>query len=167
VVTASDDTVSVWDVTTSRQVAHFAHQGSVDSVAFNASGTRLVTSSDDETAEVWAAATGTSVTSPLAHNEVVKRAVFSADGAWVLTTSKDHTAWVWDASTGKPITRPLPHPSEVLDAVFSADRTQVLTTSADGVRVWDVRADNTTLDQWKAVANRDPFILVDRVLSLR
>jgi len=72
-------------------------------------GTRVVTASQDNTARVWDAATGTPVTRPLEHQATVRSAAFSPDGTRVVTASYDKTARVWDAATGKPVTHPLEH----------------------------------------------------------
>jgi WD40 repeat protein len=108
---------------------------------------------------VWDAATGKPVASPLQHQGWVMSAAFSPDGTRVVTASVD-TARVWDAATGKPITSPLKHQAEVWSAAFSADGTRIVTASFDNTtRVWDVRIDEGTLEQWSAVAERSPFVL--------
>jgi WD40 repeat protein len=67
---------------------------------------------------------------------------------------------VWDAATGKPVTGPLEHHAAVMSAAFSPDGTRVVTASRDKTaRVWDVRLDEGTLEQWSAVVERSPYVL--------
>jgi hypothetical protein len=80
------------------------HTSAVRAVAFSPDSTRVVTASDDKTARVWDATTGTPVTAPLEHQGAVWAAAFSPDGARVVTASDDKTARVWNATTGKPVT---------------------------------------------------------------
>jgi WD40 repeat protein len=58
-------------------------------------GTRVVTASAN-TAQVWDAAAGKPVTSPLAHQAPVVSAAFSPDGTRIVTASFDNTARIWD-----------------------------------------------------------------------
>jgi WD40 repeat protein/energy-coupling factor transporter ATP-binding protein EcfA2 len=116
----------------------FAGKGSVRTAAFSPDGRRVVTASDDYSAQVWDAATGYPVTRRLEHHGTVNAAVFSPDGTRVITASDDSTARVWDASTGEPVTPPLPHKDAVHAAAFSPDGTRVVTASDDNTaRVWD------------------------------
>jgi len=55
----------------------------------------VVTASDDQTARVWDAVTGTPVTPPLEHHGPVQVAAWSPDGTRVVTAGFDHTARVW------------------------------------------------------------------------
>jgi WD40 repeat protein len=65
-----------------------------------------------------------------------------------------------DAATGQPITRPLAHQGWVVSAAFSPDGTRVVTASVDKTaRVWDVRSDTGTLEQWSKIAERSPFVV--------
>ncbi len=109
----------------------------MNSARFSADGKRVVTASDDNTASLWNAESGTPVGARLVHGDRVLSAVFSADGRRVLTASADKTARVWDAETGKPVAEPLVHADAVHSAVFSADGKRVLTASADKTaRFW-------------------------------
>ncbi len=106
---------------------------------FSRDGDRVLTCSNDRTAQVWDAATGEPVTRPLKHKSAVSYASFSNDGLRVLTTSRDGTARVWDAATGEPISPPLWHGQAIHHGSFSPDGLRVATTSDDNTaRVWDL-----------------------------
>jgi WD40 repeat protein len=128
-----------WAATRHLPVATLAgHQAEVSFAAFSPDGTRIVTASWDETAQVWDAATGRPMAPPLVHNAHVNSAMFSPDSTRVVTASADNTARIWDAATGEPLTPPLVHQDRMNGATFSPDGTRVVTASDDNTaRIWD------------------------------
>jgi WD40 repeat protein len=55
----------------------------------------------------------------------------------------------------------------VVSAAFSPDGTRVVTASWDKTaRVWDVRLNTGTLEEWTAIAERSTFVL-DRIALVR
>ena len=70
-------------------------------MAFSPDGTRIVTGSDDRTAKVWDARTGTPLLELKGHTSLVTSVAFSPDGSRIVTGSEDRTARVWDARTGR------------------------------------------------------------------
>jgi len=77
------------------QPALLAHVSPVESAAFSADGTRIVTASNDKTARVWDVASGRMLALLEGHTGPVNWAVFSADGSRVITASDDYAARVW------------------------------------------------------------------------
>lgn len=73
------------------------HQEPLSSVAFSPSGDRIVTASEDRTAWVWDAGTGTELAVLRGHDEAVLSAAFSPDGTRIVTASWDKAARVWDS----------------------------------------------------------------------
>ena len=73
------------------------------SVSFSPDGTRIVTGSDDKTAKVWDARTGTPLLDLKGHTGEVTSVSFSPDGTRIVTGSEDKTAKVWDARTGQEL----------------------------------------------------------------
>lgn len=106
------------------------------SAAFSTDEKRIATASEDGTACVWDAATGTRI-ARLPHARPVVHVEFSPDGRRVVTASLDGTARVWDAATGAPACAPLHHAGSLVTAQFGADGSHVLTAGRDGtVRLW-------------------------------
>jgi WD40 repeat protein len=160
-VTASGDnkTAQVWDATTGAPIGKpmphvnlvwcpafspapigkpMKHSEAVDSAAFSPDGMRVVTASDDSTAQVWDAATGSPIGKPMKHKLPIRSAAFSPNGAKVVTASDDTTAQIWDAATGAPIGNPMRHGAPVKSATFSYDGALVMTFSNNIMQSWDV-----------------------------
>lgn len=118
-------------------ITYRGHSDSLRAVAVSADGTRIVTTSEDRTAQIWSAVTGAPIVTLAGHTDAVKSAVFSPDGASVVTASHDNTARGWDASTGA-LRFTLGHGDWVRTAVFSPDGASILTASWDDTAgLWD------------------------------
>lgn len=97
--------VQVWDAT-SRASVPFSkgHTKSVNSIAFSADGSRLVSGSYDRTVCVWNAASGTQLLPPLRRNSDWTGSVaFSEDGCYIFMKDAGHVEYVWDATSGTRI----------------------------------------------------------------
>jgi WD40 repeat protein len=81
------------------------HKGRLMDLAYSPDGRLIVTASDDGTARLWNAHTGTALPPILEHGARVSSAAFDAHGAHVLTMADDGWAHVWQASSGKEITK--------------------------------------------------------------
>ena len=75
------------------------HRDKVNSVAFNADGSLLVSASRDHDARIWDTRTGESVHQLVGHFGSVADARFSPDGRWVVTAGPI-TVGLWNVRTG-------------------------------------------------------------------
>ncbi len=123
------------------------HTSRIVHAALSPDGRRVITASDDNTAQVWDAGSGERVIPPLVHKATVLHAAFSGDGNRIVTSSEDRTARVWDAATGEALTPPLRHRHSVERAYFDPDDNHVVTVSSDrSVRRWDLTPDTRPVD---------------------
>jgi WD40 repeat protein len=104
-------------------------------VALSPDGRWLATTSADNTARIWEAATGM-LEHALAHHQRVGSVAFSPDGRWLATTSADNTARIWEAATGM-LEHALAHHQRVGSVAFSPD-SRWLATGGDAARMWEV-----------------------------
>jgi hypothetical protein len=104
------------------------HEGAVYSAAYSPDGTRIVSTSEDETAAIWDTASGDRIAVLQGHTQPVQKAVWSADGSRVVTVAADGTARVYDGRTGEPVSVITdPDDPRLSDVVVSADGSVVVT----------------------------------------
>jgi WD40 repeat protein/HEAT repeat protein len=142
--------------------APLSHKKLVTSVAFSPDGRLFVTTSQDNTAQLWRLYRGSGPKGdpkitvvhfqrPLEHSFWVFSAAFSDDGRFVITSSRDQKARVWDVSSGKQALPSLDHGVAVSAAFFHPDCDRAVTVSEDLVRVWEASAPSvrrTLIGQW-------------------
>ncbi|MCX6125115.1 MAG: WD40 repeat domain-containing protein, partial [Proteobacteria bacterium] len=90
------------------------HTDSIRSADFSHDGTKVVTGSDDSTAKIWNASSGTEILTLKGHDRFVSAASFSSDGTKVITGSGDNTAKIWDTVSGKQILTLKGHKGKIL-----------------------------------------------------
>ena len=111
------------------------HEDACTSCAYSADGTQILTASEDGTARVWDAATGTELLA-LRHPSAVTDAAFSVDGSRILTASREGgTIIVWDRATGEE--QLALHHRSVNTAAFSPDGSRIVTAGGRAAQVWD------------------------------
>jgi WD40 repeat protein len=107
ILTISNDTATIWDAVTRKEVKKF--EGYISdlssSVVFSPNGKTVLTAgrSLDNTVTIWDATTGKKVQKFEGHTRDISSAVFSPNGKTVLTTSHDETARIWDVVTGEEL----------------------------------------------------------------
>lgn len=94
----ADGAVTVWGTFTGTRQLTFSerHNGPVRSAEFSRDDHLAVTASDDGTARVWDAATGSVLNRLRGHSKEVTTALFSHNGGHVLTNGLDGRAYLWN-----------------------------------------------------------------------
>ncbi|EDN93035.1 hypothetical protein SS1G_08900 [Sclerotinia sclerotiorum 1980 UF-70] len=114
------------------------HSNSVYSVAFSPDGTKVASSSYDQTIRLWDTTTGESLQTLEGHSNSVTSVAFSPDGTKVASGSHDKTIRLWDTITGESLQTLEGHSNWVSSVAFSPDGTKVASGSHDKtIRLWD------------------------------
>jgi WD40 repeat protein len=96
-------------------------------------------SGQQECAQLWDAASGQPIGSPLCHDAGIRAVALSADGKVAMTGSDDRTARLWHSRSGEALCGPLRHQGQVLAVALNAAGTLALTGSEDRTaRLWKV-----------------------------
>lgn len=138
VVAAGD--ACIWDLS-SGTLAATLHDDKhwFETARFSHDGTRVLTTSGDETVAIWEVSSGRQLfllAGPAQHyNE--HSAAFSPDDHTVVTVS-DHEVSLWNSMTGARRCKLEGHTGQIHMAGFSPDSAHVITASGDGTaRVWN------------------------------
>jgi len=127
------------------------YDNSIYSAEYSTDGHRIVTASDGNTANVWDATTGKSISSPLQHLATVSYANFSPNGQHVVTIS-GCAAFIWDWVAGQPVSPPLMHRYSLASAAFSSSGNRMVTTEDDSAHIWNTSSDNRLASDWCKIA---------------
>ncbi len=111
------------------------HSGSVRALVWSPDGKRIVSGSDDTTAQVWDATTGSNLITYRGHSNVVRAVACSPDGKRIVSGSDDKTVQVWGAATGSPIRIYRGHSKQVNAVTWSPDGTRIASADATA-QVW-------------------------------
>jgi WD40 repeat protein len=91
--------IDIWDVASGRLRFQLAgHSHSIQCLAFSPDGTRLVSSSVDQTAKLWDMATGFEVLTLRGAKSIINVVAYSPGGQLIATGSEDGSVRLWDAS---------------------------------------------------------------------
>jgi WD40 repeat protein len=101
-------------------------------VAFSPDGKKLVTTSDDTTAQLWEVPSGRPLLAPLQHGGSARWPLFTPDGRFLLTASSDGFARVWDVATGALALEPI-RAGEFPHIAVSPDGGEFLCQNGKGV----------------------------------
>ena len=117
--------------------AKISHGSSVNTVSFDRSGSRILSSSLDGTFSIWDSRTGSRIKTILGHNDAVSAAFFLPGSEAVITASWDHSVRTWNILSGQEVFR-IPG---ILASVLS------LSVSPDG-RIIAIGGDDNTIKIW-------------------
>lgn len=148
----------IYDSQSGRKIGDsLKHNGNITSAHFSPDGLRIVTTSEDHTAQLWDARSGAPLEGAqgMNHEGKVNSAAWSRDGLLLVTTSEDKTARLWNGKTGEPISEPMVHDERVTAAAIDPSNRWVVTASDDKtVRVWSAQKGAAVAE---IVASGDPY----------
>jgi WD40 repeat protein len=115
------------------------HFGAVNAVAFQASGDRLATVSDDKTWALWDMATGRRLRYMTAQDVPARCLAFSPDGKRLATAGRSTDIRVWDADTGRLLMTLAGHTDNITGLAFFPRGELLASASTDKtLKVWDI-----------------------------
>ncbi len=114
------------------------HTNYVWSASYSPDGTKIVSTSADNTIKIWDANTGSCLQTLIGHTDYVYSASFSPDGRKIVSASKDNSRKIWDANTGTCLQTLTGHTLPVLSASYSPHGTKIVSASFDKtIKIWD------------------------------
>ena len=136
---ADKKNVVLWDAHTLRPLAGWqGHTETINTIAFNRAGGRLVSASNDGTVRLWDVATGRCLHNFKGHTGEVFAAAFHPDGTRLATGGRDRSVWLWDLARREVVARLPGHTSFIWSLAFSPDGKTLVSGSGDfTVRLWD------------------------------
>ncbi|KAI1102145.1 hypothetical protein F4804DRAFT_313995 [Jackrogersella minutella] len=153
----SGGSIFLWDLESNKPIHRemkFDHSSDVRSLAFSPNGEKLLSASDDRTAQVCDVATGERLHIFNGHDDWVRCAAWSSDGNYVASASDDGSIRVWKIG-GKEEPEPIfvkedAHGGSYVKAVaFSPDMKYLVSGGNDtNVKVWD----QSKHDAWETEA---------------
>jgi len=123
------------------------HQAQVNALAWSPDSTRIVTGSQDATAQVWDALNGELRMTFRRHTDSVNMVAWSPDGRLVASAGCDKVVYVWNAETGETVCAYHGHTVLLTRGLgWSPDGLCLASGAWDGtVQVWDARSGQTLL----------------------
>ncbi len=151
-----DRTVKAWKLASESPTRNFPHPNSVNALAYDSPGMRLVTGCSDGRVRVYDLVKGVLLREIVAHNTMNMQAIycvaFSPDGRHVVSGSIDQTLKLWDATSGKLVQEfkaykekvfEKGHQEAVLSVAFSPDGKQIVSGSMDRtIKLWNTADGN-------------------------
>jgi WD40 repeat protein len=157
----ADKLVKAWKLASDSPTRNFPQPNSVNALAYDQDGKRLVTGCSDGRVRIYDLVKGALLREIVAHNTPNMQAIycvaFSPDGKQVVSGSIDQTLKLWDAVSGKQMQEfkaykekvfEKGHQEAVLSAAFSPDGKQIVSGGMDRtIKVWNV-ADGNVLREF-------------------
>jgi WD40 repeat protein/tetratricopeptide (TPR) repeat protein len=142
----------LWDTSTGQPLgAPLHHARNIRTVAFSPDGRRVATASHAlpsdfldcylSAIQVWDAATGRPLGSPIWHYQWVSALAFSPDGRVIASGDYGQTVRFWDAVTGQAVGEPIEQRGVVFSVAYSPDGNTLAVGTVEPVkeaRLWDL-----------------------------
>ncbi len=146
-VTTGGSTIKVLDARENSEIVSMqGHRGPVLFATFSPDGTKVISTSSDNTVRVWDVASGDEMLQ-LPMESMATRAVYSPNGLFILTANIDDTARIWNVQTGELTEELVGHSASLTSASYSSDSRLIVTSSEDDTaRIWNAESGSLVVE---------------------
>jgi len=134
-----DGRITVYNIKSGRPnlVLRRRHKQRITAVSMSNNGRYIISASEDETARLWDAKSGSQFGVIRGHKDCVTCVAFSPDGARIATGSRDTRVRIWNTDDGNHLMLLHGHEDGITSVCFSPDGFLVATASDDGdAKLW-------------------------------
>src|SRR5262245_44038806 len=136
VLTAQGSTAIVWDWRSGADLRTLVAPSAITRAAWSPDGTRILVMSEDGTARLFDARTGSRTSEFRGHASAVVSVSFHPSGSRIVIASRDETARIWDPGTGAELLV-FGADDEITSASFSREGSRLLARCGNGtVLLW-------------------------------
>lgn len=114
------------------------HIGCVTAVAWSPDGACIASASEDETIQVWSAASGQTLFTSRGHPKQAHGVAWSPDSRYIASGCWGNSVGVWDATTGQRVTTYRGN-AAVTTLAWSPDGKYIASANDTKVRIWDAK----------------------------
>lgn len=133
---SKDETMILWDVTTTKILLTFAHPKVVICCCFGPDSKHLVSGCQDRVCRLWDTKRGREWMSYTEHEGIIIAIAFSPDGNYLCSASADRSLRVWSATTAKTRFHLLGHVGIILSCSYTSDGRHIISNDESLLRVW-------------------------------
>jgi WD40 repeat protein len=141
---SDDNSILVWSRNENKLIIYRGYSNTVGIIAWSPDGTRIASassnngsSSNDNTVQVWDAATGKKLITYTGHSDTINAIAWSPNGTRIASGSNDNTVQVWDAATGSEVYSC--NNFNPISLAWSPDEQRISSLSGSGVvQVWKI-----------------------------
>jgi len=127
--------ITLWDIASGRQIAHFKHTNAAQGIAFSPDGKTLAVANWQGRVYLWDIASGKQI-SWWAHSQPVIDVAFSPDGKTLATASEDATIKLWNVATQREMVTLTGPKGPATPIAFSPDGNRLAALSVRDKKVW-------------------------------
>ncbi|MBQ1847158.1 MAG: TIR domain-containing protein [Clostridia bacterium] len=123
-----------------RNLTYEGHKEIITSVCYSPDGTRILTSSRDQTVKIWHAATLQVLGTLEGHKGIITFVCYSPDGKRIVTASGQGAAQIWDAESFELLGSIDTH-DFLISVSYSPDGKRIITVPQDkNAKIWDAES---------------------------